>query len=121
MARTEVAVAETNSAGLFDEGYTVASGSVGSSNGYVFLNDGRTILLVTNATGNAITVSQVVTRQIDGTTPSPVDRSIPSVANRVVTLGPFDPDDYNDTNGYMAVDFSDDGLTVWPICVVPRT
>lgn len=73
--------------------------SVTNAGGFKFLNDGRVIMIAkeVNAANNEITVTP--TKTIDSL--AIATRTVDVVASETWVLGPWDPDTYNDSDGYI--------------------
>jgi len=75
--------------------------NVTASDGFRFQNDGRTIMIVVeqNSSDCEFTVTPVLT--VDGLTPA--SRAVDVTADQTWVLGPWPPEQYNDSDGYLEV------------------
>ena len=87
-----------------------------ASGGDVFANDGKTFLLVKNASGSTRTVTADAVASLDkpGFGTVPIADSVLTVpgsgTNGGLTMwGPFPPDRFNDSNGRVSLTYSDSG------------
>jgi hypothetical protein len=88
--------------------YDAASGTApgtGSGNGIQFINNGRIIAIVSNTNGSGLTVTMVIGKTINGVTPTAPTCTVAATTG-VSVLGPFPPGTWNDSSGYMKLDFS---------------
>jgi hypothetical protein len=72
-----------------------------ASGGDKFLNDGVSFLYVNNGSGSSVTVTLTwgVGGTVDGQTPTA--RTVTVAAGHGEVIGPFPPQVYSDSNGYM--------------------
>ena len=83
-------------------GFTDASGTAATATtGDTFPNNGKTLLVIKNASVSALTASVTIRRTVDGVTPAAKTISVP--ASSTVIAGPFAPADYNDGQGLVTV------------------
>lgn len=89
---------DSNGINITDNDTTVSASDV-----YYFPNNGRVVLVVTNAAG-----SNTVTVQTPGTVDSlaVTDLTATITASKTFALGPFPPTIYNDAQGRVRVTFS---------------
>ena len=71
---------------------------------FLLANDGRVKLLVRNGAG-ACNITVHTHKVVDGLTLP--DRTVTVPANQDWTIGPFDPDTYNDPDGKVRLEFDD--------------
>ena len=83
-------------------GITPTKNAVASSDNFV--NDGRTVLHVTNGSGGSLTVTIVTPNTSDGLAVADRTVTIPNGEERVI--GPFPRSVYNDSDGNVTVQFS---------------
>lgn len=83
-------------------GITPTKNAVASSDNFV--NDGRTVLHVTNGSGGSLTVTIVTPNTSDGLAVADRTVTIPNGEERVI--GPFPRTVYNDGDGKVTVQFS---------------
>lgn len=77
--------------------------TVGATDVYFFANNGRVVLVVTNAAG-ANTVSIQTPNTVDGLAITDLSWSL--TASKAYAGGPFPPQNYNDSLGRVRVTFS---------------
>jgi len=97
-------------------GAIVALQSVTTADGFRFKNDGHTVLVFTeiNAANAEITVTPVNT--VDGL--AVATRTVDVVASEQWVLGPWAPEIYNDSDGYLDVGVeADEATAIVPISV----
>lgn len=90
--------------------------SVTTLDGFRFLNDGHTLLVVAeqNAANCEVTVTPV--QQVDGLAVS--SRTVDVVASETWVIGPWSPQQYNDSDGYLNVTIeADQSSGVCPVSV----
>ena len=77
-----------------------------SASGQEFANDGRTFLIVKNASGTTISVSVEYQEQLDGglVTPGSLQSGVAGGASEL--FGPFPSELYNDGDGNVEVDYT---------------
>lgn len=98
MARTTLAVQSISRDGL------EATFSAAPSDGVSFANDGRVLLEVYNGGGGSINVTVQTPNTVDGL--AIADRVVAVGAGERYHIGLFDPDDYNQSDRTVYVDFS---------------
>lgn len=85
-------------------GVVPASLVAATVSGDQFQNDGRTMFEVLNGSGGSITVTFASQRPCDqGSTHN---TAVAVAASATKRIGPFDPNRYNDANGYVQVTYS---------------
>ena len=91
------------------------------ADGRMFLNDGRTFLyIVTDTVGAAhlITIQMPTTSDVDGLVVDDLTYDLPD--NQSVFMGPFPPSIYNQTDGYVYIDWEGATATVtWAVFRMP--
>lgn len=87
------------------DGATGTVPATGSGNGIQFLNNGRILAVVVNANASASIVTQVIGKTIAGVTPTAPTTSV-ALTSGISILGPYPPGTWNDSSGYMKLDFS---------------
>jgi hypothetical protein len=75
--------------------------SVTAADGFKFQNDGRTVMIITEQNSAACDVTVTPTLTVDGLTPS--SRVVEVGAGKTYVLGPWPPEQYNDSDGYLEV------------------
>lgn len=113
MARTALTVQTAALAG----NQLVTENAADAANGNYFVNDGKTVLVVSNEHGaTSTTVSATVNTDRFGRTKT---FSLAVAAGRVGFFGPFPPEMFNQTGGVVNVDFTS-GSSVYcsPISLV---
>ena len=95
MARTNVAVLETDPAGILDA--LAVDVALHAADGAMFTNDGRTRVLVNNSGAGAHTVTVVTPRQVEGL--AVADRAYVIAAGKIAIIGPFPTATFNQPSG----------------------
>lgn len=88
-----------------------------SGGGDSFLNTGREVAVLVNASGSPITLTLVTQDTVDGR--AVADRTVSLAAGATVAVGPFPPGIYNDTGGYVQMTYS--GVTTLTVTVLQVT
>lgn len=84
------------------------------------LNDGRIILIFKNSNASDRTITMVTSGTVKtaGGSIAIADVTLVISQNETKVIGPFSPDPFNDSSGYLQLTYSADaGLTVRPIRV----
>ena len=90
---------------IIGSGVTQTLTAANSTSGQEFVNDGKTFLLVKNASSATVSVSIEVQETWDGGLISPTDPSY-AVGDGVTKLfGPFSGELYNDSGGNVEIDY----------------
>lgn len=82
---------------------TVAMETVDPADTYEFLNDGRTVLIVDNGTGDDCVATIVTPNTKDGN--AIADKAVTMATAKTWSLGPYLPSVYNNSNGKVTVTF----------------
>ena len=92
-----------------------------AADGHKFLNDGRTLLYIKTDTVGAehlITIQMPDSSDIDGLVVSDLTYDLPD--NQEVVMGPFPPKVYNQSDGYVYIDWEAATATVtWAVVRMP--
>jgi len=81
--------------------YAVAAAAAG---GDQFENEGDAFVVVSNASGGAITARAVIQKTVDEVTPDPKEITVADGTAQL--FGPFPTDIYNDENGNVQLTYS---------------
>lgn len=97
-------VTSVTRSGVLDIDSTAVAADAGLSD--KFINDGKVLFYINNGGGGSITVTLVFspTALIDGQ--APTNRTITVVNGKRALVGPFPQSTYNDSSGYMNIQYS---------------
>lgn len=88
-------------------GISIADAALTAANtdGHMFVNDGRTVLILQNTNGAIRTVTVQTPIAVDGLAVADLSITVPALTGRVITP-PFPVTVYNQSNGMVFVDYS---------------
>ncbi len=88
--------------------------NVTAAGGFQFPNDGHTFLVVNNDTGDFV-MTVTIQKTLDGATAT---KTITVTASKVMFVGPFPVDIYNNANDYVFITPDGDLATTYGVAVV---
>ncbi len=101
MAYTAINTTETAVGGVRLDNIGQAGVAGGAGTGHKVSNDGNVRLYINNSAGNTPNIVVIASGTFKGTALTTATQTVATAANADYELGPYDPETYNDSDGFL--------------------